>query len=124
MLDMIRASTQGFALQLDDGSEIAGIYEKGEIVDLQPLFRQRVVVNGILVYRPSGRPLRVDATYVGLAQSESSFWSRLPAPVHERLEIHRLRQPQTKNTGVGAIIGRWPSDESDEEVAEKLTMLS
>jgi len=43
---MIRASTQGFALKLDDGTEVAGIYEKGEIAELQPLFRKRVSVNG------------------------------------------------------------------------------
>ena len=123
-LDMIRASTQGFALKLDDGSEIAGIYEKGEIADLQPLFRQRVSVNGTLVYRPSGRPLRIDAMHVKLAGSESSLWSRLPPPPHESLDIYQLRQPQSKKTGFGAIIGRWPSDESDEEVAERLTTLS
>jgi hypothetical protein len=123
-LDMIRASTQGFALKLDDGSEIAGIYDKGEIADLQPLFRKRVSVNGTLVYRPSGRPLRIDAMHLKLAESESSLWSRLPTPPHERLNIYQLRQPQSKRTGVGAIIGRWPGDESDEEVADKLTMLS
>jgi hypothetical protein len=123
-LDMIRASTQGFGLKLDDGSEIAGIYEKGEIADLQPLFRQRVSVNGTLVYRPSGRPLRIDATYVRLADAESSVWSRLPAPPHKHLDIHQMHQPQTKRSGIGAIIGHWPGDESDEEIAEKLAMLS
>lgn len=123
-LDMIRASTQGFALKLDDGTEVAGIYEKGEIAELQPLFRKRVSVNGTLVYRPSGRPLRIDATLVKLAESESSLWSRLPASPHEHLNVYQLRQPQSKRTGIGALIGRWPSDESDEEVAEKLTTLS
>jgi hypothetical protein len=123
-LDMIRASTQGFALKLDDGSEIAGIYDKGEIAELQPLFRQRVLVNGTLVYRPSGRPLRIDAVHLKLAESESRLWSRLPGPPNERLHIYQLRQPQSKRTGVNAIIGRWPGDESDEEVADKLTTLS
>jgi hypothetical protein len=123
-LDMIRASTQGFALKLDDGVEISGIYESGEIADLQPLFRQRVSVNGTLVYRPSGRPLRIDATYIRKAETESSFWSRLPAPTNKHLDVFQLHKPQTKRTGVGAIIGQWPGDESDEEVTEKLTTIS
>jgi hypothetical protein len=124
ILDMIRASTQGFALKLDDGSEISGIYEKGEISDLQPLFRQRVVIGGMLIYRPSGKPLRVDATYVRLAGEESSLWSRLPSAPHERLKVHKLAQPQTTKTGLSAVIGRWPSDELEEEVARRLVDLS
>ena len=123
-LDMIRASTQGFALKLDDGGEISGIYEKGEISDLQPLFQQRVAVGGMLVYRPSGRPLRIDAAYVRLAGEESSLWSRLPSAPHERLQAHKLAQPQTRKTGINAVIGRWPSDEQEEEVAYRLADLS
>jgi hypothetical protein len=123
-LDMIRASTQGFGLKLDDGSELAGIYEQGDIAELQPLFRRRVVVNGNLVYRPSGRPLRLDATRLRLANGESSLWSRLPSSPIEKLDVRHLRQLQTKKTGVGAILGQWPGDESDEEISEKLNVLS
>jgi hypothetical protein len=123
-LDMIRASTQGFGLKLDDGSELSGIYEHGDISDLQPLFRKRVVVNGNLVYRPSGRPLRLDATHLRMANGESSLWSRSPSSPVEKLDIRQLRQPQTKKSGVGAILGQWPGDENDEEIGEKLNVLS
>src|SRR5262249_26968012 len=123
-LDMIRASTQGFGLKLDDGSELAGIYERGDISDLEPFFRKRVIVSGNLVYRPSGRPLRLDTTYLRTADGESSVWSRLPGSPVERLDVRELRQPQTKKTGVNAILGQWPGDEDDEEVGEKLSSLS
>jgi hypothetical protein len=123
-LDMIRASTQGFALKLDDGSEISGIYEKGEISDLQPLFRQRVAVNGALIFRPSGRPLRLDAMHVKLAGSESSIWSRLPGPSDKVIDVRELHQFQSKKTGINAVIGQWPSDETDEEVLTRLVNLS
>jgi hypothetical protein len=123
-LDMIRASTQGFGLKLDDGSELAGIYEHGGISDLEPLFRKRVVVNGNLVYRPSGRPLRLDATRLRIADGESSLWSRLPGSPVEKFDVGELRQPQTKKSGVGAILGQWPGDEDDKEIGEKLNSLS
>ena len=32
----------------------------------------------------------------------------------------RVRVPQTPDTGIGAIIGKWPGDETDEEIAETL----
>ena len=125
MLDMIRASTQGFALKLDDGSEISGIYANENIADLQPLFRQRVVVNGALIYRPSGRPLRIDATHIRLSASpESAFWSQLPTPVQVIDNVRQLHQPQSRKSGVSAVIGRWPSDESDEKIAAELLRIS
>jgi hypothetical protein len=123
-LDMIRASTQGFALKLDDDSEVSGVYEKGDIADLQSLFRKRVVVGGMLVYRPSGRPLRIDAAYVRLATEEGSLWSRLPNTPHQELKIHKLIQPQNKKTGISAVVGKWPGDELEEEITLRLAELS
>ena len=123
-LDMIRASTQGFALQLDDGSEFSGIYEGGDISELKALFKSRVLVNGMLVYRPSGKPLRIDATRVILASGESSLWTRLPPPPDKLIGVHQLRRPQMGKTGIRNIVGRWPSNESDDEVEDKLISLS
>ena len=37
-----------------------------------------------------------------------------------RLAQSALHQPQTPETGLGAIIGKWPGDETDEEIAEAL----
>jgi hypothetical protein len=34
------------------------------------------------------------------------------------------RQRQTRQTGVNAIIGRWPGDETDEEIEAALERLS
>jgi hypothetical protein len=81
-------------------------------------------VNGNLVYRPSGRPLRLDATRLRIADGESSLWSRLPGSPVEKFDVGELRQPQTKKSGVGAILGQWPGDEDDKEIGEKLNSLS
>ena len=35
-----------------------------------------------------------------------------------------LDQPQTPTTGINAIIGRWPGDESEEEILAALEKLS
>jgi hypothetical protein len=39
-------------------------------------------------------------------------------------ELQSLRQPQGPRSGINAIIGRWPGDESDEEAARALEELS
>ena len=123
-LDMIRASTQTFALKLEDGTELNGILSAGGMGALASLFEEQVLVRGNLVYKPSGRPLRVDAETVEGRTGEPGLWSRLPVPGLARPTVATLRRPQGRNTGVAAVIGQWPGDETEEEVAEALERVS
>ena len=76
-----------------------------------------VLVSGMAHFRPSGEALRIDAEYVGPAtESELDFWSVKPQPDRYGFEPRELHQPQTRKTGIAAIIGMWPGDESDDEV--------
>ncbi len=45
-------------------------------------------------------------------------------PVIRELDPAGLRQPQDPSTGISAIIGRWPGDESDDEIFAALDELS
>lgn len=37
--------------------------------------------------------------------------------------IHAMRATQTPTTGIGAVIGKWPGDETDEEINKELKEL-
>jgi hypothetical protein len=50
--------------------------------------------------------------------------SHVPAPLSRGLDVAALRQPQDLRSGINAVIGRWPGDESDEEVTAALFELS
>jgi len=123
-LDMLRASTQTFALRLDDDQEIRGVLPDGSIEDVKPLWNRRVLVLGRAVYRPSGRLLRVDAARISAGDTEPSIWSRMPEPGTAKLDTSRLRRPQSTRSGMAAIMGHWPGDESDEEIEAALERLS
>jgi len=123
-LDMVRASTQAFGLKLDDGHEIRGVLIEGEIVELAELLRRRVLVLGESVFRPSGRLLRIDADSVQLAGEESTIWSKVPTPGTGKLDLSDLRRPQGPRSGVAAVIGQWPGDETDAEINEALEEMS
>jgi hypothetical protein len=122
-LDMIRRSNDNFALRLDDGQEIRGVTTQGTVADLVSLFDQRVVVTGYAIYRPSGHLLRVDAENVFPGDDESSFWSTIPLPRIEGIDMARIRTYQGKKSGVAAILGRWPGDETEEELLSMLKEL-
>lgn len=45
-------------------------------------------------------------------------------PLVRKLDLKALHQPQGPTTGINAIIGKWPGDESDEEILAYLEELS
>ena len=63
-LDMIRDSTQTFALIMDDGQEVRCMMAEKEVATLTSLFKRRVAVLGRAVFRASGRLLRLEAESV------------------------------------------------------------
>ena len=123
-LDMVRASTQGFALHLDDGQEVRGVLLTGSVVEAAAHLTRRVMVLGRAIYRASGRLLRVDADEITAADGESSFWSRIPAAKSKRFDLRQVLQDQDHKEGIGAILGRWPGVETDEEIEGCLKRIS
>lgn len=123
-LDTIRHSDRMFTLLMEHGRAVKGIAEGVATEQLAGLFGQRVVVAGTAVFRPSGALLRVEAEAIDAAGEDAAVWDRLPAPLFRGLETAVLRQQQGMRSGVNAIIGRWPGEESDEEVAAALRELS
>lgn len=123
-LDMIWESRQVFRLILDDGQGVYGVLLQDDMSSLGALWRQRIVVHGLAVYRPSGQLLRLDAEQIDNGEGEPSIWSRIPRARTRKLDVREFARPQTPTTGVGAIIGKWPGEETDEEITSILEELS
>ena len=124
ILDMVRASTRTFAIRLEGGEELRGVLVAGDMRQIAPLLEKPVLVLGRVHYRPSGRALRIDAEEVRPAAGDVSVWCRIPSPRGRSLETRALRQPQGPRSGVAAVIGHWPGNESDEEVHAWLEEIS
>ncbi len=123
-LDMIRASTQTFALKLDDGEEIRGVMVSGDVGELKNLFQKRVMVLGKAIYKASGRVLRIDADEVTPATEEDRFFSTVPQPARQKLDVRESVRKQQHKRGLAAVFGKWPGDETDEEIDQALQELS
>ncbi len=121
-LDMLRASTQGLALRLDTGEEVRGVLSDS-VRSLTAYLERRVVLFGQAVFRPSGRLLRVDVDSWEPGESEPSFFSRVPQPLSSPARRKALLKPQGPRTGVAAFFGRWPGEETDEELLAALRAL-
>ena len=115
ILDMIRMSSQGFELLLDDGSRLRGVLVEGDMAAIKPLCGNRVLVQALAIYRPSGRLLRIDANRIESGDGLPSFWSVIPPPRWRKLDTRDILKPQRPGSGVSAFFGKWPGDESDAE---------
>jgi hypothetical protein len=123
-LDMVRASTRTLGVILDDGQEVRGVLIEGDITSICGLMNQRVLVLGKAVYRPSGRALRIDAEQVTATTETGGFFSTIPKPARKRFDLREPFREQSGKGGVGAVFGRWPGDETDEEIQQALRDIS
>ena len=123
-LDGLEASTQRFSLVLDTGDRVAGVYPEEISDSLQKLWRQRVLVLGTSVFRASGNLLRIEADAIEDGSHASGLFSKTPIPANSRLDANRLRKPQGTRSGMAAIMGRWPGDETEAEIEMALELIS
>jgi len=118
-LDMLRDSDRAFDLLLADGTRIRGVWEDdlGAIIQL---LRKQVVVDALAVFRPSGSLLRIEAGGMEEAADEDLYFSKMPKPAPNRMDLRALHQTQAAHTGLSAIYGKWPGAESEAQLLAAL----
>jgi hypothetical protein len=122
-LDQIRHSDRMFTLKPESGAVLRGVAEGVAPEQLAGLWGKKATIHGRAVFRPSGRILRLEVLAIEAAGDDFAFWSQEPLALTEAA-LPQLRQPQTSRTGLNAMLGHWPGDESDEAVARALAELS
>lgn len=125
-LDVLRHSDRVFTILLDSGASVRGVVAK-EAIDLSALaslWGKRARISGTAKFRPSGSVLRIEADQIEVATPGSDLFSRMPASMTTGLDVRALRQPQGPRSGIAAIFGQWPGDESEEEVLAAISELS
>ena len=124
-LEQIKHSDRRFTLLMDEGT-LQGVAD--DSIPAQTLaehFGQRVLISGEAVFRPSGSLLRVEAKHLEPAGEGTSMWSRMPRPLLGGASgVDKYRVAQGPRSGLAAIIGKWPGDETDEQLTDALEQLS
>jgi uncharacterized protein with NRDE domain len=64
--------------------------------------------------------LRIDADEILPAGERDQFFATPPKPKRSRYDLREVLREQQHKKGVGAIFGKWPGDESDEQIAEAM----
>lgn len=124
-LDTLRHSDHRFTMIMADGSTVTGIAEGVDDHELARLWGREAIVSGVAVFRPSGALLRIEADRVLPASGvDVEIWSDVPVPLEGELDIRALHKAQGPRSGVNAILGKWPGDETDAEIDALLEEIS
>jgi hypothetical protein len=123
-LDMVRVSNRTFGLTLSGGQEVRGGLVERDMDELAPLLNKQVLVFGKAVFRPSGRLLRVDVDEFRAATEADQFFAKLPMPMARTRTKPTPREREKAAEGLRAVIGKWPGDETDEQIHAALEELS
>lgn len=123
-LDMVRASTSSFELILDDGQAVQGVLTEGDFEAAASHLGRRVMAFGHAVFRPTGKLLRLDARAISPQPTGGDFFSALPQPIPLNLTLAELSRRALKKPGVAGLFGKWPGNETDEEIAAALEEMS
>jgi hypothetical protein len=113
-----------FSLILGEGETLrCGISSNVPAETLKTLLGRPVLISGTAFFSRSGSLVRIEADHVQPAQGNVSFWSRLPRQVLGGID--RRAVPESReSSGLSAIVGQWPGDESDEEILALLEEIS
>ena len=123
-LDLLKHSNRIFAIELPTGTVRGVIVGDTDFGTLGQLLGREVMVSGLAKFRPSGRVLRIEADNIVPASGDTALWKHLPRPLFAELDVRTRREPQGPRSGVSAIFGQWPGDESDDEFDEAIRALS
>jgi hypothetical protein len=112
-----------FTLLLDDGVEVPCVLVEGDWAAVAKRKGRRTLVEGMAVWPVKGRLARVECDRVADGKGEREVWSRLPERTSVVLDLP-LDAPTPRPWGIAAVIGKWPGDETEEEITRLLEEIS
>ncbi len=118
LLEAIQPSTRQFTIRLKNDQQVPCVLVEGEISTLQALLGKQVFISGMGVWLPTGRLERVEVDRFQPDEDERNIWSWLPIPRFPS-ELPP-EEPTPRPLGLEAIVGKWPGDETDEELLKAL----
>lgn len=118
-LDMVKSSNLNFEFVQSDGPVLRGIWMATDPDILGRLWSRRVTLDAILVFKPNGKPLRLE----GLAVREPEERDEPFAQIQIGNDTNARLVPNKNTLRIGELVGSWSGPETDEEVAEALALL-
>jgi hypothetical protein len=120
ILDTLTVSTRSLVLRLEDGRNLRGFAGDVAIEELKFFLGNQVLLEGSVTFRPSGEALRIEVESATAATPGDAIWAHLP----KAGAVASRPRSLTPGVGLDAFFGKWPGDETDEQISRALRNVS
>jgi hypothetical protein len=121
-LEEVAYSRKRFRLDMADGQVIQGQIDE-EFVDvevLRKLWGKKVSIKGIVSYKPSGKIRMLEAQMLKLMEEGEEVFETAPVIQTEFEFTRQLTTESTRRNWLDDIRGKWPGDESIDDLMKEL----
>jgi hypothetical protein len=121
-LDTIEFSQNRFRLAMKNGETLQGKIDK-ELISpeqMRKLWGQQVTIKGVLHYQPSGKPNFLEAQVIQASRPGDEIFEKIDTPKSVAQIWAEVESEMSGRDVVAEIWGKWPGDESIEEILDAL----
>lgn len=121
--NMIQHSQRKFELTLETGGTVRGRIDEQSISieQMRSLWGKKVTIKGILHFTASKKPRLLEAQVITPRQAGDELLNTMSLPLEATRVVSKLRPPLADAEGiVSDIWGKWPGEESIDEILNAL----
>jgi hypothetical protein len=122
LLNTIEHSRKRFQLAIKNEETLRGGIDETAISaeQMRKLWGQQVTIKGVLHYKASGKPRFLEAQLIQTAQTGDEIFEKMAVPKSAAQIWTEVKSEISERDVVAEIWGKWPGDESVEEVLNLL----
>lgn len=123
VVDEMKFSREQVILTTADHKKIVVVVAKDLFKELKEYFGQEIAVTGLAHFKPGGQLSYVQMESFGDARKATKFFSKKPHKMSMQQQIALQIREGKKRNPIDDIIGKWPGDESLEDLMQMLKEL-
>jgi type II secretory pathway component PulJ len=122
LVDAIEHSKKRFQLTMKNGETVRGQIDERAVSleQMRKFWGQKVTIQGVLHYKASGKPRFLEAQMIDAAQPGDGILEMIKAPQSPAQIWAQVKSEIAERNLVAEIAGKWPGDESIEEILDAL----
>lgn len=120
VIDEMKFSREQVILTTADHKKIVVVVAKDLFQELKEYFGQEIAITGLAHFKPGGQLSYVQMESFGDAGKATKFFSKKPHKMSMQQQIALQIREGKKRNPIDDIIGKWPGDESLEDLMQML----
>lgn len=120
-LDVIKHSNEQLELLVQNKRIRAYLSENVVLNGIVKFFGKEITVVGLVNYKPSSEAKSIEIHSFEKSTDGDSFFKTIPETIKEEIDLKQLASKQSyEGTELNEILGKWPGEESIQELLESI----